>query len=240
MADQHTTYCVLSEASGSSEFLENATFPEIRDYLSIRITLAHVDISKLLEKVFPLNTYILYPHKGSKTQKEHVHMLLPIENDQKKIKDRLRLAGYKGNETFSCKTMHNNILSGIQYCAKEGTTPVIRGTLQWYVDNAPKWNFKPQSSIEGSLGVEEDRKERDWQLTYSNLVCQAVQYARRNKMTHCTLREVVKTMMKKTKWRPCHQMYRQGVDASYEEDYEFRVGHRKELEMDWWTCKRGF
>lgn len=110
MATQHTTSSVLSEASDLSDFMlrpvvetragQEYRYQPIVDYISVRVTVAHIDVSAMLEKVFAKYscTYICYLHKGSKTQKEHVHILLPIVNDAKKIKDRLRLAGYKGNE----------------------------------------------------------------------------------------------------------------------------------------------
>ena len=81
--------------------------------------------------------------------------------------------------------------------------------------------------------------ERDWQLTYSNLVFQAVKHHRAKGMkTDETLKSVVKDMIATTQWRPCNQMYKCGIVEAYELDFRFRIGQLKQPDMAWW-CPKG-
>jgi len=216
----------MSGAGGKAE-------TDLADYLTIRITIAHVDVPRMLEKIFSNDDYICFKHKGSNTNKEHVHILVPDITKNKKIKDRLAYNGYKGNESFSIKGMHNGLSKGIQYCSRECTKPIVHGDLQMYVDNAPKWETRNVQDYVNTSLKDDGRKDRDWQLNYSNLVPQAVRYAKTNKMTSCCLREVVKDMIAKTRWRPSREMYKNGVPDYYRKDYLFRLGQAKEPDMFW-------
>lgn len=209
-------------------------------YASVRVTCPHIDMKRMLTKVFDGFSYICYPHKGSKTNKEHCHVLVPTNDskDRDKIKTRLNRSGYTGNESFSVKGMHNGILQGIQYASKEGTDPIIEGDLHGLIDIAPKWSN--QSSIHShfsSTARDKPEKLRDWQLNYCNLVPQAVHFAKVNRLGEQGLKSVVKEMIRTTKWRPCKQMYQGGVPDAYIRDFEFRMGRRTEPDMDWF-CQR--
>lgn len=213
-------------------------------YLSVRVTCAHIDMKRMLERIFSGFKYICYPHKGSKTNKEHVHVLIPDpeNNTGKNIKDRLTRAGYKGNESFSVKGMKNGILQGIQYASRENTDPIVEGGLGHLIEMAPEWQHR-QTNMHKYYAVEDDdekksRKVRDWQLTYSNLVPQAVMYYKKHKLDTTSLKNVVKHMMHHTKWKPSVAMIKGGVPQFYQEDFEVRIGHRTEYEMDWF-CTRG-
>lgn len=229
---------LLSDSRTDGRTDADADIPE--HYASVRVTCPHIDMKRMLQTVFDTFSYICYPHKGAKTHKEHCHVLIPTNDpkDRDKIKSRLNRAGYTGNESFSVKGMHNGILQGIQYAAKEGTSPIVHGDLVHLIDLAPKWTS--QTSIHShysSKSSDKPEKLRDWQLNYTNLVAQAVHYSKVNKLGDMTLKQVVKDMIRTTKWRPCKQMYCSGVPDAYSKDFEFRMGHRSEPDMDWF-CQR--
>lgn len=210
------------------------TYPSA--YLSIRVTVAHIDVRlKLLAVCFHDIDYICYKHRGLRTEKEHVHILVTDLSLNNTIRKRLQKAGFSGNGSYSLSVHHNGLLAGIRYAAKEGTQPVVSGDFGNAIADAPKW--EPRNSTLESHGFKKDtdpKKLRDWQLTYSNLVPQAVEYARANNLVEYSLKHVVREMMEKTKWKPCHQMYKMGVSPVYEEDFKVRLGKEKTYEMKWW------
>lgn len=208
--------------------------PDIPDYQSVRVTCAHIDVRRMLEKIFSGLEYICYLHKGSKTKKEHCHVLVPTTDVTipDKIRKRLTRDGYKGNETFSIKGFHNGLQAGIQYASKEGTKPIVNGDFDDIIASAPAWK---QSTIDSHYNYHDDKqrlKVRSWQLTYTNIVLQAVHYARINRLTG-TFKDVVQDMIHKTKWRPCHQMLKQGLPDFYHNDFEYQMGRKDKIDWSW-------
>lgn len=212
--------------------------PDLVNYVSVRVTCSHIDMKAMLDKVFHAMEYICYPHRGQKTKKEHCHVLVPGCSSHliQKIKKRLTRNGYTGNESYSIKGMHNGLHSGIQYASKEDTKPIVVGDFDKIIEESPKWH---QQSIHShySIDAKPDKLLRDWQLTYTNLVPQAVHYAKVNKMGDSSLREVLKDMISKTKWRPSKYVISGGVPDFYRQDFAFRMGQRKDVDMSWYDVK---
>ena len=76
---------------------------------------------------------------------------------------------------------------------------------------APKW---VQTTI--PVEVKDNKKGRVWQLTYSNLVYQAVIHHWQDNMNlNVSLQHVVHHMMENTRWRPPHISYTRGVPECY-------------------------
>lgn len=221
----------------------NTNTPNIEEkhlkYLSVRVTVRHNNVRELLKNVFGDTDYICYKHTGFKTKKEHVHILVPDLSIAQKLRTRLLRAGYKGNESFSIKSFTNGLSKGIQYASKEGTVPDYIGEFEDDIKNAPKWEYKTEPNMHNYYGSSDkpDVKLRDWNLNYSNLVPQAVRYAKVNKMGNSTLKEVVKDMLKHTKWRPCKAMIIGGVPDFYMHDFMYRMGQKTEPDMSWF-CQR--
>lgn len=208
-------------------------------YLSVRITLPHSQIEEKVLPIFDGSDFAVFRHKGARSFKEHVHVFVVSDNkrDSEKFRNRLKKS-FTGNKEFSLKFMSNGLLKGLQYGSKEGTTAICTsGLMEDAVRAAPPW--EPQESrLEDYFSTKEaanPEKERDWQLIYSNLVCQAVRYAKGTHNTSLSLKMCVKDMIQKTKWRPTKQVIAGGVPPFYEQDYEVRLGKRKEIEMDWWN-----
>lgn len=130
-------------------------------------------------------------------------------------------------------------MKGVSYTIKDGDY-VFFGAMQKYIDRAPKWvhqdKEKDKEPVQSRIRTDQpdDKKLRDWQLTYTNLVCQAVQY--RNKTNFVgDLKSTVADMLKNTRWRPSKWLITGGVPAFYENDFEVRVGKRAKHDMTWWT-----
>lgn len=228
-----TTYSLSADAADTTDA------PVPASYLSVRVTVSHIDVSKLLLDVFNDIEYICYKHKGLKTKKEHVHILIPEHSKKDVLRKRLTRAGFVGNECVCYKVFHNGLLCGIQYASKEGTVPIVSGPFDDFISRAPSWNHREQSSMHSHFAPYEapDKGLRDWQLTYSNLVSQAVNYAKRNKLGEMGLKCVVKHMLTHTKWRPNKHMIVGGVPDFYVKDFMFRMGQSATVDMDWF-CQR--
>lgn len=213
------------------------------DYCSLRIRLAHDNIDDMIKVVLKgLDDYIIYSHKKGSTN-EHVHILIPItpsESNKERYRKRARTyLGVSGRSNAVCiKGYTNGIQSGCTYGGKRGDIALVSSDrMQIIAESAPAWVHHPVqpvlSSKDGEMTIAERAKVRDWQLTYSNLVPQAVIHYAKNPELPKNLFDVVKHMLDHTKWFPCHQMVKQGVDSAYEDHFLARIGAKKSHNMSW-------
>lgn len=210
------------------------------DYLSVRITLAHSKINEMIEAVLSGTAdYIIYAHRAGLSN-EHVHILVPIAPDvlnKERYRKRARsYLGVTGRSNAVCvKGFSNGIQSGCTYGGRRGDRPIVSSDcMQALVDSAPAWVDKQGGQL--MLPAEESRKVRDWQLTYSNLVSQAIEHARVHSLTG-ELKSVVKHMLDNTKWKPSYQMVKNGVPDFYILDFQRRTGKRSDRDMSWFDFK---
>lgn len=116
--------------------------PMVSNYTSIRITIPHRDLVIMLEKVFyDVSWYICYPHTGKNGDNEHFHVFCPATDNAGRDRLRKRVKDHfgSGNKFVSLKHCENGITQAIQYGSKEGTSPITRGDVQSWIDNAPPW-----------------------------------------------------------------------------------------------------
>lgn len=212
-------------------------------YISARITLPHSQWEYLRDKTLYDIDYVVYPHHGKHNDNPHFHIFSPADHSRDVERYRRRVkaafADRIGNGFFSIKFMSNGIIRGLQYGSREGTTPYVKGEeLLQLMPTVPPWEDtkKPPGQTLLPYGLE-TRKERDWQLGYPNLVCQAVRHARLHGLGTSSLKEVVRHMLENTKWRPNKHMLSGGVPDFYQADFEFRTGKRSRQDMDWYTPK---
>lgn len=205
---------------------------EFMDYLSVRVTVHHKDVTSLINTVFNGMDYICYKHRGQRTKKEHVHILLTDVSIVQKVRTRLLRAGYKGNESFSIKTFHNGLSKGIQYASKEGTEPTYLGEFEDIIKNAPRWVQKDMYSC-AERAMVDAKKLRDWQLTYTNIVPVTVRHVQDCGMTHLSFFDAVDHLMENSNWRICDKIQRLGVGPFQISDYERRIGRTDKFEGSW-------
>lgn len=207
-------------------------------YWSIRLTLAHAWWSKVFAHLVKDQSFIAFPHLGNETEKEHWHVLIPISGvpNDKNVRNIIdRKLGLRGNGQYSLKLMKNGIATGIAYGKHDvRKPPKCSPDLQELLDSTPARDAQRQARLEEHLSTDR-KKVRDWQLTYSNLVAQAVNHYHHHQMPGASLKDTVKHMIATTKWRPSIQVYRGGVDMCFEHDFQFRIGHLGQPNMDWWT-----
>lgn len=192
------------------------------------------DIAKVITE-YP---YIAYAHRGKSNNNPHFHVLVLapasptiVERYRKRIKATLLVTGRR----LAARGYTNGLDKGIQYCSREGTEPTLShpDTLRPYIEAAPAW-------VPGQQGIPAPTKDgkwldRDWLLSYNNLVAVAVRFTHERGLQEHSLKKIVKLLITDTKWRPSKMLISGGVPEFYENDYLCRVGQRREPDLDWWT-----
>lgn len=202
------------------------------DFVAYRFTTGDSDMVK---KLFDGTSYV-YGFEKSVKDVEHFHVVMLCPGtEQMKIKKRMQRMDVVCPH-WSKKNYKNGLLPAISYTVKSGDIFVSDEQMQLHVDVAPVWVF---GKSEGQGIIQTDPKPtkgRDWQLTYSNLVFQAVSYHQSTGLVaDVSLKAVVHEMIEKTKWRPSYHMVKNGVPEFYSDDFAFRIGKRSRNTMDWWT-----
>lgn len=207
--------------------------PDLQDYLSLRLTLSHIDVPRMLEKLFnDVEMYICYKHKGSKTEKEHVHIFIPDVSFRGRLKSRLQYAGYKGNESYSLKVMHNGISNAVTYGAKEKTIPIFKGPFEETIKNAPLWKERTMDGMFDSVEETDPHKIRDFQLCYTNCVGVLCWHAKKCGRTDWSFDECFRHICDTTRWKPNIQMQQKGISPFLRSDYAVRLGKRKDRDYE--------
>jgi len=212
------------------------------NYMTLRITVPHDQWPLIEDKVlFGVPVYIAYPHSGKEGENEHFHICVPMaeKNDKmiarfrKRVNDAFR--GVKGNKIVAAKFMTNGVDKAIQYMSKEKTEPIYLGDdCEAWIAASPVWTV--QTTMEKFLDKDDEitHKTRDWQLNYNNLIPQAVAHRNRCRLETTKLKEIVRHMMKTTKWAPAVSMIKGGVPPFYQDRFEVRIGHKTDFDMSWW------
>lgn len=210
-------------------------------YISIRLTLDHKFRRTLINELIEIPDVCIYEHKRG-TSNEHFHICLPGGIDANRIekyRKRLRTKfGGSGNKLLSAKGYSNGCRSFVFYCGHENRNPIFEDP-RWreVIDSVENEGYFVKQTRVDSWAKPAEKKDRDWQLTYSNLVPTALHHRQKNNLQLESLRAVCKHMFEHTRWRPSNQMYKCGVTDNYQNDFEFRIGKRPDFDMSWWTPK---
>lgn len=127
-----------------------------KNYLAVRITVAHALVATVEDAFSDCSWYILYPHSGKDKDNEHFHVSCPDATGKRlgELKERIRKFAGSGNGKFSVKRRENGVLHSITYMAKEGTQPKTRGdSVPGWISSAPVW-------VNGELGNVAKKRKR--------------------------------------------------------------------------------
>lgn len=212
-------------------------------YVSLRITIALAEWPTILTKVLEgVREYIAYPHMGIKTKREHYHICIPSEDartETEKFRKRARdVLGINGrSNAVSALRYTNGYEAFVTYARHKACgEPYVSGEeMVKAVAEAPAWVNNAGQTMLPYVSSKADR-ERDWQLTYSNLVPQAIKHAQVHGLTE-GLRGVTEHMLDHTKWKPTYSMVVHGIPAFYIDDYDRRSGKRSKRDMSWFEFK---
>jgi hypothetical protein len=187
------------------------------------------DVRKLFK-----DTQFFAGFEFSQKHKEHCHVIMLDDTKYACIDKRIsRYRKWPPAHRWSSPNYKNDLLKGISYTAKDGK--IIKSD-DWPIDEYPTWI--PKSQFVQTQLPSDPKKSRDWQLTYANLVNQALQHHRKQGLAvDWNLKQTVQHMLEHTPWRPSHQLVTKGVVDYYYQDFEFRKGKRPKFDMDWMTPK---
>lgn len=195
------------------------------EYISIRITLGHHEWARIVSSVlFDCDKYIAYPHTGKSGENPHWHILILTTHirDGERYRKRIKSSIGTGNESYSIKRLQNGLLSGIQYCSRESSRPMVAGSdMQHWVNIAPAWVDRTQPKL-----VSKPSKERlgDPTLTLTNVVKQAVKYANHNDLD-CNLTNVLHHMASHG-WVPSRDIIAKGLPRAVHDEFDYRMSRR--------------
>lgn len=216
--------------------------PTNTSYLSVRVTRPHSEWDDIVKNVFHDLDYICYKHGIDNGKQQHFHICVPGGSSEA-IRNRLRRSIGGGNKVYSVKQYTNGIRSFVFYCGHEGSEPIYSesSTIDWkeIIKEVQQEGYycKKRSLEDHKFEPKGKPKERDWQLTYSNMVAQAVIWRNKNLPGETSLKRVIKHLIEHTKFRPSRDVYKNGVPPVYQQDFEFRIGLRSQFDMDWWEPK---
>lgn len=223
-------------------------------YLSIRVTVSHTNDQPLSERVFgDVPHWMFYRHGAgaSGARREHYHVCVPIRGgdagrESDKFRKRIKsVFGVSGPGSIGIVHKDNGLHNFIFYCTHEkDAVPVMRGDWsQIFQQKQEVYGDRTfvksnKRHFDGPIeDTAETRKKRCWQLTYSNLVVQAVLHTKRTKSDFGNLKFAVKNMIETTNWRPSPDMIRKGVPAFYENDYARQMDCNVKTDMSWWDSR---
>lgn len=194
-------------------------------YLSIRLTLAHEKKDEIERVLTDVDQYIMYPHAGKHGDNEHWHLLIPeghFKFTVEALRKRFGTTFGKGNRVFCVKSCTNGILNGIQYCSREGTSPITKGppeVLQW-IEQAPAWI--PAENIGRHFVGRPDRgsihPDHHKQLTYRNLLKATLRYRQVNGISSKDLEDTLEDMHRHN-WMLCIAIIRGGIPATFYDEF---------------------
>lgn len=196
-----------------------------------------IEFRQRIRELFEGYTYMA-AYEVSKKGEKHFHVLTVGEDKHGTISKKIQRSEFWKQKKWWSKANYKTFIGALSYTTKCGDF--------WKSEDFPDyeypkwiWHDVSQPTIVDRPTKRARADERDWQLTYSNLVFQAVKHHRAKGMkTDETLKSVVKDMIATTQWRPCNQMYKCGIVEAYELDFRFRIGQLKQPDMAWW-CPKG-
>lgn len=175
----------------------------------------------------------------SKTGVQHYHVVVEDVDVPRggitiheTVKKRIVRAKLGVNKWWSKKN-NGDFWKAVAYTIKCGEYFTRKGFHEYteYVESNCPWVFGQAPSQ-----VDDDGKDldKDWMLTYNNLLRVAHNYARKKNLKTDDLGNVLAHMTEHTRWIPSPQMMKSGLDPWYFKMYKFRVGSERTV-PDWWT-----
>lgn len=206
--------------------LGQVTAPQ--NWVSYRVT---VDSADVVYDAFR-NVKTVIAKEISKSGVQHYHIVVEGHDDYDVVRKRLIRAKLGTNKTWSKKN-NGEFFKAVAYTIKCGDYVTRKGFHEYtdYVEKNCPWKFE---NVLSEVPSEERDTDKDWMLTYNNLLRVAHNYARKKNLKTDDLGNVLAHMTEHTRWIPSPQMMKNGLDPWYFKMYKFRCG--SELTVpDWWT-----
>jgi len=202
-------------------------------YMSIRITRPHDMIDAVVKIFSDQPWYLIYPHVGKQDENPHFHILTPEMDKatQDSIAQRIRRAfsPLKGNALFSFSgddsksaIRTNGILSGIQYCTHEHSSPTLSSeTLRGWIQQAPEW--LPRETL-AMARKSKPEKLGEPVLTLNNVVKQAIKFREQHRMETDNLATICNLMVLRHGWSVSRDIQVKGLPYHTHAIFRARLG----------------
>lgn len=232
-----TTY--VPDTDRQTDRQSDGMAPEIEHYISVRVTLPHDLFPELRDSVFQdYEEYVAYAHLGKSKDNPHFHILIPAgKATADSLRQRLRRHfSASGNKCYSVKSYDNGIGSGIQYCSREGSDPIVRGPGMYScIAAAPKWVDRDRNMYHYMKDGAKRRKVDEmhfYVITFRNIEKVTLDYRKRKGIKSDQLEETL-TAMHADNWRLDRQLTERGIPATVYDEFTAKChGHTS------WTVGR--
>lgn len=199
------------------------------NWISYRVTIDN------REKVFEFfrGCKCVIAEEISKSGVQHYHVVVEGHDQYEIVKKRIVRAKLGINKWWSKKN-NGEFWKAVAYTIKCGEYFTRKGFHEYtdYVESECPWVFGQVLSSVDKDDVKD--LDKDWMLTYNNLLRVAHNYARKKDLKTDDLGNVLAHMTQHTRWIPSPQMMKSGLDPWYFKMYKFRVGSERTV-PDWWT-----
>ena len=168
----------------------------------------------------------------SKTGEEHYHAICVIDDKGREtIKKRIAQLELGRSKAWSKKNYKTFIL-GVSYTIKDGDYKTYGKYFTPEVLEASKDAYKRLQNVKQEELKCKDT-DRDWTLTYSNIVRVAQNYHKEHGLTTTDLGHVLAQIAKNTRWIPSPMILRHGLDEYYFNLFRSRVDKTAPVAMYW-------
>jgi hypothetical protein len=192
----------------------------------MRVTLTHDEVYKILENVVhDVEKYIIYPHVGKRTQKEHFHICIPINpnDDATKLSERYRKRAKAlnggGNSGVMCKTHANGCECFVSYVKHEVAQAHLKGFTQEWFDEI---EVREERNIGAYMEHQPKKKPRNedhfYQITYQNMERVTQRFRAEHGIKSDQL-EVTLEAMHKAGWRLQVSVLRSGIPSQFYDEF---------------------
>jgi hypothetical protein len=162
---------------------------------------------------------------------QHYHIVVEGHDQFEIVKKRLLRAKLGVNKYWSKKN-HGDFYAAVAYTIKAGEYWTRKGFSVHtdYAEINNCWIFK----VEPVCSETGRDTEKDWMLTYNNILRVAHNYSKKKGLKTDDLGAVLASLTEYTRWIPSPQMMKAGLDPWFFKMYKFRVGSTLTV-PDWWT-----
>lgn len=181
----------------------------------------------------------LFGWEVSKDGEEHVHVLTVNggDSEHERLKKRIKSLSLVGKPGWWSKKNYKSYVFGISYTVKQGDWRII-GT--WFTKelidaSVDAWSRKTKV-IEEEVKLKDT--DKDWQLTFTNVVRVCLNYAKEHDLQTDDLGVVLRKLTHKTRWIPSPAMLKNGLDPFYFELFKHKKNQGTEAETPVWWDRR--
>ena len=199
------------------------------DYISYRVT----SDSRNVVTDFFKGCCCVIAEEFSKEGVQHYHIVVHGHAEAEMVRKRISRAKLGVNKWWSKKNHGDDFMKAISYTVKCGEY-WTRKRFHEFVEEAPVW--EAGDYVEDVPQGTKDT-DRDWQLTWTNLIRVCLNWRTKHNLKTDKLKEVVCHLITNSRWLPSPPMLKTGVDPFFSKMFAHRCAGLGAAPMDWFDQK---